>query len=153
MSLWRIPFMWRYSNPIRIQQTKNSNWVIHDLKSCLLVCSSVKRLCLPIWYLKSPPFIKSMTRYKFSLSWNAYSILTRNLIRDVKKYVFPNNAYGCLSSESNCLSFMTELTLLFEMTLKMSIWGINYGNLLRFWHFFHSECLLQFLWLNSPDLT
>ena len=32
------------------------------ISNILLVCSSVNRRCLPIWYLRSPPDIKSMTR-------------------------------------------------------------------------------------------
>ena len=32
------------------------------ISNILLVCSSVNRRCLPIWYLRSPPDIRSITR-------------------------------------------------------------------------------------------
>ena len=44
-----------------------------------LVSCSVNLCFRQIWYLKSPPGIRSMTRKSESLSWNACRIFTMNL--------------------------------------------------------------------------
>jgi hypothetical protein len=59
MSLWIIDFEWAAEIALKTQETKN------------FVYSSVKTLFLEIWYLKSPPVSKSITKNKLSWSWNA----------------------------------------------------------------------------------
>ena len=50
MSQWIIPLLWTISRPTTILATKN------------LTYSSENLLCLEIWYLRSPPPRRSITR-------------------------------------------------------------------------------------------
>jgi hypothetical protein len=110
ISRWIIPFMWMYSKALMMQATKNPK----ALWGSLRVCSSVNFLWFQIWYLKSPPESKSITRYKFSRSWKAYTMLTINL--RMKK-----SAYGYLRLDNIIRSFMTDLTERLEITLAFDI--------------------------------
>lgn len=65
-----------------------------------------KNLLLPMWYLKSPPVSRSITKNRPYLSWNAQFMLTRK---------------GCFKSESSSLSFITDWTLFFPITFVFSI--------------------------------
>ena len=85
---------WRYSSPIRIQAIKN------------LASFSLNLRRQPMWYLRSPPMRRSITRYKFYLSWKAYAMLTMK---------------GCFSLESSSLSLRTEWMLFFPIILVLCI--------------------------------
>lgn len=97
MSLWIMFLLWTYSSPATKHAMKNpTNILINFANLCirplnegrksrgwrfvtphhlilvnLLVCSSENLRCLQMWYLRSPPLSTSITKYKFSLSWNA----------------------------------------------------------------------------------
>lgn len=64
---------------------------------------SVNLCFLHMWYLKSPPGIRSMMRYKFSRSWNACLMLTIN---------------GFLTLVSSYLSLVTDSILFLVMILE-----------------------------------
>ena len=98
-----------------------AHYIIQAAKN--FVWSSLNLRCLQIWYLKSPPPSKSITRYKFSRSWNANLILTMESL-----WIF----------DSKFLSFKTEFTLL-----------LRQNSLFR--HFLHSKLLSWSFFLNLPD--
>ncbi len=93
MSLWIIFWECMYSKPRKMQAAKN------------LVCYSVNLCFRQMWYLKSPPGIRSITRYKVSLSWKAWRILIMNLF---------------LSTLSRFLSFLMDSLLFFARILDKS---------------------------------
>jgi len=51
ISRWSIFLLWMYSRPA----TKQAMKMVIGLTKYILVCSSGNRLCLQIWYRKSPP--------------------------------------------------------------------------------------------------
>lgn len=73
------------------------------MKKWVLACIS-ENILFPIWYLKSPPYIRSRTRYNVSLSWKAQCILTKK---------------GELSCDNSTLSFITLCTDFLVMTLML----------------------------------
>lgn len=73
------------------------------IKLILLAWTSVNRVLFPMWYRRSPPGIRSITRYNTSRSWKAYCIFT------IK---------GLLILESRFFSLMTLWILFFAMTLN-----------------------------------
>lgn len=96
----------------------------------LLVWSSVNFFYLARWCLRSPPCIKSIIKYRFSLSWNAYDIFTMNLkmgahvrskqwlgVWSFKKLSL--FTYGCFRTLRSWRSFITETTLFLVITLKL----------------------------------
>lgn len=106
MSRWMMFLLWINYNPWQMQAAKN------------LICCSVNLCFLQIWYRRSPPGIRSIIRYRVSLSWKACLILTKNL---------------CFKEVSNFLSLRTESMLFFVMILNSII------KLHSFWHLFHRE--------------
>ena len=50
------------------QASYEKSYIVIGLTKYILVCSSENRLCLQIWYRKSPPESRSITKYRFSLS-------------------------------------------------------------------------------------
>jgi len=108
-SLWIILCKCRCSRLSRMQAIKNpALFLFHQQLinyKVLLVVFSENRLFRPIWYLKSPPFIKSITKNRFSLSWKAKVMLIMK---------------GCRIEANNSLSFITEWTLLLEITLILN---------------------------------
>lgn len=66
ISLWIIFCEWMYSSPETIQATKNS-----ILNKEILACVYENTFLVPIWYLRSPPGIRSIAKYKVYLSWKA----------------------------------------------------------------------------------
>ena len=80
----------RYSRPRKMHPTKN------------LVSSSLNLFLQQIWYLKSPPDIYYITRYRFSLSWKAQFMFT------IK---------GCLSRTRRDFSLSTDGIDFFVMIL------------------------------------
>jgi hypothetical protein len=67
ISLWIIFCECMYYKPRKIHAAKNR------------VCCSVNLCFLQMWYLKSPPGMRSITKYKVSLSWKACLMLIMNL--------------------------------------------------------------------------
>ena len=56
----------------------------------------------PMWYRRSPPVSKSITKYRLSLSWNECTMFTRNL--SVKR------GYSSWICARMIFSFITEFT-------------------------------------------
>ena len=92
-SRWIIFFSCRYSKLEKIQAEKNRTYC------------SVNLCFLHMWYRRSPPVIKSMTRYKCSRSWKACLIFTINL---------------CLTFVSSSLSLLTDSRLFFVRILYIN---------------------------------
>lgn len=61
-----------------IKQQQYMQQKILNIFKDLLVFYSEKRFCFIKWNLRSPPDSKSITIYKFYLSWNAITALIRN---------------------------------------------------------------------------
>lgn len=108
------------------------------------MCSSENFFILQMWYLRSPPVSRSITRYRFSLSWNAQLMLMMKLtIRCIWGYLF-------FRMDSSWSSFMTELTLFFETILRYK----KHTSILPcFWHDLHSMHGFAFFALHYVDLT
>lgn len=118
-SRWIILRECRYSRPENMQAAKN------------LVYSSVNWCFLHIWYLKSPPGIRSINKYRYSRSWNACRMLTINL---------------CFIWVRSSLSFATD-----SMLFLVIILNYRYLTPLSTFPSWHNRILSFYLPLSTPS--